>query len=207
MQNCIFTNNSCQTGDGKNTVFVKFNANGSKFYACTFANNENSTDRTVLFEWGSGTLKNCLFWGNAGGDIGAGDAGNPPIATYCGFDSNQSSQLFYSTGCISTLTAGNTFINPTTFRGVASTEGQKTESANANWNLKTASPAIGAGSNLSGANVTTDITGVTRGIPDDLGAFKYNSIATDIVEKTTNYTVNSIDGQIILRNIPVGEKV
>ena len=156
-------------------------------------------------------MKNCLFWGNAGSDIGAGDPGNPPIATYCGFDSNQSAQSFYSTGCISTLTAGNTFITPTTFRGVASTEGQKTESANANWNLKAASPAINVGTDLSASPIflTTDILGNPRplGTAFDMGAYERSSTPTEIKPIKSTMYCYSEQSSIELRGLTIGESV
>lgn len=207
LQNCVFINNTSETNDVNCTFFVKMDASGTKVYTSTFANNVNAGDYTAIyFPWCTGTLTDCLFWGNNGKDISFVDNTRIPLVTYCGFDADQTAQAFYGEGCISTLTATNTFVQPTSFKGAPVTETEKAESEVASYKLKTGSPAIAAGVDLIDFGVEFDILGITRTVPYDLGAYQY--VASNGVSTAKfDFGVYSINSCIILSGLPLNETI
>lgn len=169
VSNCVFANNTglstLNLGIAKDSV-----------YNCTFVNNESeATGAALNIANVDATFKNNIFWGNTTNNI---NPGTGVLTTgYNAFDKDESTQVWFGEGSINTLTASNTFVMPTSYIGVATTDTQKSEAAAANWSLKNGAPAINSGTTI--AAVTTDINGGARpaGSGYDMGAYEFGAIS------------------------------
>lgn len=163
--NCIFANNK-----GRSAVYL--NAPESKIYNCTFANNDTIALKIVATATAC-EVKNNIFWGNTDNTVTGGDAPSFMNNGYSGATGADS-----GTGTITTLTVSpnNTFVLPTTFVG-SHAIGNAADSlliTSADWKIRTGSPTIDAGTDLSAMQVMTDIIGADRpaGAGYDLGAYE-----------------------------------
>jgi hypothetical protein len=214
LKNCIFRDNSAPEGEGgafslnkpttiSNCVIVNnaglsagyANATGFNIYNCTFANNSGIGLKLAT---ASVEAKNNIFWFNTDNTI---TGGTTPVLEYNAYNSGADP----GTGSISTLSAANTFVAPTTFVGVASSEAQKSESEAADWTLKAGSPAIDAGIAL--ASVTTDRAGKNRpqGAGYDMGAYEFSpgpgtSVLKDPAGKSQVYPTLT-NGMLYIENV------
>jgi hypothetical protein len=170
--NSIFTNNE---GNGILRL-IHATSLGVYVYNSTFANNSASDNIAT-----GGTLvakiKNCIFFGNTktftGVNVESDYNATDAAFAIVGQDAHS------KTG----ITAGNTFVLPTTFAGAPTTGEQSAESAAASWKLKAGSPAVDAGTLIEVATGEPaavvwrndlDIIGVARtmgGVPD-IGAYE-----------------------------------
>lgn len=206
MQNCVFANNSSKSGA---SATAKFQSADSKLLNSTIVNNETSGtgagSSSVDMTAGARTvICNSLFMGNLNSTSGTS---NSTVITY---NATDNIDLWGTTGSannIKSLTATNTFVSPTSFRGAPTNAAQKAESAAANWQLLSSSPAVNAGTDLSASDVTTDILGVARpvGAAYDMGA--YECTVTGIKDITLNFNCFSHNQHIELRELTDGQHV
>jgi len=203
LQNCVIVNNTSEKA-GYSTV--TFGIKGCKMLNCTLAQNVNSGIGTAVNCSTFPTdVTNCIFWGNANGNICKYDT---LTAINNAFDTDESAKAFYGAGSINTLTSGNTFVSPTNFQGAAADATQKTESATANWQLQRNSPAVDAGTDLTDSDVATDILGTARplGAAYDMGAYEFNP-TSGITETNFDFGCFSSNQSIELRGLPIGQMV
>ena len=199
MTNCIIVNNSCGF---TNQSIVSLQVTNCQIFNNTFAQNSTSGNGGAIdFTYKTtGSMINCLFWKNFNNI----KEQNTVSTSYNAFDSSVS-----GTGNVTSLTATNTFVTPTSFQGLPTTTDQVTELANASWKLITGCPAVDAGTNLTSVSVTTAIDGTPRpqGTAFDMGA--YETSVTTATNELANSTVKcySTNQTIELQALKVGEKV
>jgi len=163
--NCIFANNK-----GRSAVYL--NAPDSKIYNSTFANNDTIALKIVATATAC-EVKNNIFWGNTDNAVIGGDAPSFMNNGYSGATGADA-----GAGTITTLTVSpnNIFVSPTAFAGAHAT-GNAADSlliTAADWQVKTGSPTVDAGTDLSTMQIMTDIIGADRpiGAGYDLGAYE-----------------------------------
>lgn len=211
IQNSVFANNSSVANTSKNFT-IKFTKPNCGLLNCTFVNNSNpgAAGYAVSFDGKAGLITNCLFWGN----VGAGTFQGISTAVIATNNATDNIDIFginqlEVTNNIKTLTTSpnNCFVNPTTFAGAPTDATTKAASAAANWELLGTSPAVNAGTDLSGSDVTTDILGVSRpfGSTYDIGA--YESTSTGLNDIKFNFDCFSANQRIELRGLTMGQRI
>ena len=183
---CLIANNT-----GSNAIYIE--ANDVKIYNNTIANN-SAIGVNILATSTSTDIKNNIFWNNVDNTITGGTA---PVAEYNAY-SGAGADL--GAGTIASLTASNTFVQPTTFTGAATTDPQKDEIKSANWSLKTGAPAIDAAATL--ADVKTDITGGARpvGAGYDMGAYEFGAVSSIKNTVIHNVKIGVMHSNIIVKS-------
>jgi len=181
LQNCLFTNNSTESVNFQCSVLNL--KKKSAVYNSTFAQNSTlgaKSGRVINLNNLASSVINCLFVGNVSNNTGNIANTNNSIIKNCATDGD----AFLGTTAslsnnLTTITATNTFEIPSTFSGAPISLVHKEASAVANWNLKSTSPAINKGLDLSASPtlIITDIVGNTRpqGGVFDIGAYEFQT--------------------------------
>jgi len=176
LQNCVIANN---TSVAANFSTIVFQIAGSKLLNSTIAQNVTSgTGRAVEFIGRAVEVSNCIFWGNSMNTSSNFNAFDLITGSNNAFDTKDP-VISKFTGCITSLTSSNTFLSPTTFKGVPTDDTQKAASVAANWQLQKSAPAVDAGTNLTASGITTDLLGAARptGMAYDMGAYECANVS------------------------------
>ena len=201
--NCIIANNSCAV---TNNSIVSLESSDCQALNCTFAKNLTSgTGGVIDYESRTNTtsaMTNCLLWGNSYNAVGT---------TNITFSYNAFDGTGWGTNTVTTLTATNTFVSPTSFQGIPVGQTQIDALAAADWRLLTGCPAIDAGTDLTSSGITTAIDGVARpqGTLFDMGAYERSASGTTAISELVGNSVRcySTNQTIELQGVKVGEKV
>lgn len=178
-----------------NAIYLQ-NNNTKNIYNTTIAGNKGNVFNFATADMTNSALKNVLIYNNEKTITLATSTVYPSI-TYTAFDSDESAQPYYGSGCINTINTSNTFVNPTTFQGAHASVSDSLAILNSNWELLYNAPALNAGVTLT--ETTTDFVSVARpqGASYDIGAYElpyYNTTVTF----NTGGTVNALTSGDIL---------
>jgi hypothetical protein len=202
LNNLIFNN--------KGTTVIAV-VNGAKCYNNTIVNNigfiyPGSATATYQFY-------NNIVWGNVNKDLVSAGIAGQDASTNIYLNNNYMDIVraypHLASGNNVVSTDAVQFVSPTTFMGLATTEGQTAELYAANFRLQKTSPCIDMGMTI--AEITTDIAGNTRpmGTAYDAGAYEFDPTLTTInsVVNNNNYRLISQSGGLQIQGIDGMEKV
>ncbi len=163
--NCTFAGNAASEGGG-----IFNNADGLLLLFCTFAGN-TADSGGGLYNYeadddGEGPLvKNCIFWGNPGGEIYNDDT--HPVVTYCVV---QSEDIAGKSDSPAVVITADPLLGPLAWNG----------GATQTFALRPGSSAIDAGLPFTGKTgrakglvISDDQRGVSRDASPDIGAYEY----------------------------------
>jgi hypothetical protein len=181
--NSLIINNS-----SPNNAILLQNNNAKNIYNTTIASNTGNVFYYATADMTNSSLKNVLIYNNEKKITIATSTAYPSI-TYTAFDSDESGQPFYGTGCINTINSSNTFVNPTAIKGAHTNVSDSLAIVNSNWELLYNAPALNAGQTLT--ETSTDFLSVARpqGASYDIGAYEltyYNTTVTFNAGGTVN---------------------
>lgn len=165
--NCLIYNNGVE----KAAVHLQNNPTINIFNT-TLASNKGNVIYFATKDMTNTTLKNVLICNNEKTISFADGTASHPTVTYTAFDTDVSAQPYFGTGCITTITGANTFVQPTSFKGIHTNATDSVEIVNSDWQIIYTSPALNDGTTESASN--KDFLDVSRpqGTAYDMGAYE-----------------------------------
>lgn len=198
ISNCKIIGDCNGTGNGFGIKFDDAECQIATITNCVIAGFKSGTDTGfagIQFVYGiSHNIYNCTisnnFYGITSGSISY-------VATNCViFNSGDNTKDYFFSGGTHTVTYT---ASDETIAGTGNIDWDNaatdwaaafTDYENNDFTLKEDSSLIGTGTDLSGAGVTTDILGVTRTVPFDIGAYKYGVAGVPAVRKPRIININ-----------------
>jgi predicted outer membrane repeat protein len=174
LTNVVFSGNDADGQGGAIYLMTYYIAGGPTFTNVTFSGNAAASGGAISAEYGRGTIKNSILWGDIGGEIAGGTFAVDHSLVQGGFAG------------AGNINADPLFVSPVDPGGAGSAGDLR---------LQATSPALDAGLTASlPAGVATDLDGSPRvmGPAVDMGAYEYHVPVT--ISPPTAEVVSTIDG-------------